>query len=631
MNTELNTKNTKFCNKLKCFFIDKKLRKDRKNIETYVQRDESLYHNDIINKSLDLLKIYKSDMHIGDNVYSDIEFFDSFSPKDTNTLFNVFTDQNVQLNGGRHFSKRVLENPLYEIDILNARINYLKNLETNSITDDSNLWDDMKKYEPNILWIFEEREQHIEDLMNIVFFRLFFLKSLNNSPQAITWYNIYRIILSPLIGILSPIVYFIIPFLILTWKFKIHMNFKEYIKIMFHTLTKSGFSILTSQGSTLKYVSIISNIFTLIFYFQGIFNSIEISKTLHKLCTVIIDKFNGVVKYLKAANTINNKYWNTDIFGSFISEKTEIFKDGEEDYINKLSIIDFNYFNNFGKQLHSYKFMDKDIVRSILLKSYILDFARGCIMFKNNKNFTYTEYINNKQNNNQGNPASPYTEIIGLRHPCLDKDKVVSNDCIIGPKNMILTGPNAGGKSTFIKALLINALFSQLLGISTSDNCKTTLYKNITSQINIPDCKGYESLFEAEMHRCGKNLDLLSKMDNEEHNFTLIVMDEIFNSTNPIEGIAGAYAIAKKISSYTNCTLVFTTHYVYLTKLAKLDNSRFTNYRMNVITDNDMIIFPYKLEKGSSRQYIALELLKKNGFDEEIINDAIEIKNKLVK
>ncbi len=603
-------------NKLKCLFIDKKLRKERQTIENYVQRDDSLYHDDIIKKLQESISIYDSDTSIGDEVYTDTEIFDSFSPKDNNTLFNVFTDQNINLIGGKHFSKKILQNPLCDNNILTARINYLQNKETNLITEDQELWDEMKKNEKNILWLYEEREQHVEDLMNIVFFRLFFLKSLNNSPNAITSYNVYRIILSPLIGIISPIVYFIIPFFILIWKFKISMDFKTYLKIMYHTLTNSSLSLFTSQGSTLKYVSIVSNLFTLIFYFQGIFNSIEISKTLHRLCKLIIDKFNGIVNYLKAANKIISKHWDESIYGSFI--KTNIFKDNEEEYINKLQAVNFSYFTNFGKQLHSYKFMDKDIVKSVLLKSYILDFARGCILFKQKKNFAYAEF--------DLESSVPKTEIVGLRHPCIDNNKVISNDCIIGPKNMIITGPNAGGKSTFIKSILINALLVQLIGITTSDGCHTTLYKNIRSQINIPDCKGYESLFEAEMHRCAKNLDLLS--NNSE--FTLIVMDEIFNSTNPVEGIAGAYAIAKKISSYENCILIFTTHYVYLSKLEKRE-TRFLNYRMNIKHEDDNIIFPYKLERGFSRQYIALELLRKNGFDEELINNAIEIKNKLTK
>jgi DNA mismatch repair ATPase MutS len=63
-------------------------------------------------------------------------------------------------------------------------------------------------------------------------------------------------------------------------------------------------------------------------------------------------------------------------------------------------------------------------------------------------------------------------------YPCLNKDSVVRNDidiliCII------ITGPNAGGKSTFIKTLLINVLLSQTICISTSDYCLLTPFKKL--------------------------------------------------------------------------------------------------------------------------------------------------------
>jgi DNA mismatch repair protein MutS len=211
----------------------------------------------------------------------------------------------------------------------------------------------------------------------------------------------------------------------------------------------------------------------------------------------------------------------------------------------------------------------------------------------------------------------------------LDYDKVVKNDIFLDNEkpNAILTGPNAGGKSTFVKSLLINALLAQTVGISVASHAEVTPFSVISSQINIPDCKGYESLFEAEMYRCKNKLDLLQKHTGDSK--CLFVMDEIFNSTNPVEGIAGAYAIAKKISEHTNCILVFTTHYVYLTKLRK--TGRFGNLKMNVERTTDgQISYPYKLSKGVSKQYIALDLLKKNGFDEDIITQAVSIKDRLV-
>jgi DNA mismatch repair ATPase MutS len=238
----------------------------------------------------------------------------------------------------------------------------------------------------------------------------------------------------------------------------------------------------------------------------------------------------------------------------------------------------------------------------------------------------------------------------GLRHPCIDQEKCVANDITLGsvsggtnskPNNVIITGTNAGGKSVMIKGILVNALLSQTCAISCCDNAAITPLRFINSQVNVPDMIGHESLFEAEMHRCKKNLEALKVLDE---GFSLIVMDEIFSSTNPIEAISGAYAVCKKMSECKNNLLVFTTHFNYLTKLKK--TGRFLNYKMETIvtggaersagersagggTEID-INFTYKLVPGVNKQFLALELLKKNGFDADIIEEALAIKNKFM-
>ena len=140
----------------------------------------------------------------------------------------------------------------------------------------------------------------------------------------------------------------------------------------------------------------------------------------------------------------------------------------------------------------------------------------------------------------------------------------------------------------------------------------------------MPDVTGYESLFECEMHRCKENLDQLKMYDG----CSLIVMDEIFSSTNPIEAVSGAYAVCKKIAEYDSNLLLFTTHFSYLTKLAH--TKKFVNYKMDTLVEGENVTFTYKLVPGINKHYMALELLKKNGFDEEIIAEALEVKKKLV-
>jgi DNA mismatch repair ATPase MutS len=104
------------------------------------------------------------------------------------------------------------------------------------------------------------------------------------------------------------------------------------------------------------------------------------------------------------------------------------------------------------------------------------------------------------------------------------------------------------------------------------------------------------------------------------------VFDEIFNSTNVVEGVAAAYAILDTLGERSNCTTIITTHYPYLCKLPNFDR-----YKMNAQLDEQMRVerFPYRLTKGVSNQYIALEMLREN-FDPVIVDRAITVKNRLL-
>ena len=220
---------------------------------------------------------------------------------------------------------------------------------------------------------------------------------------------------------------------------------------------------------------------------------------------------------------------------------------------------------------------------------------------------------------------TPEIEANDIWHSFLDPKNVIGNDIMVGgssPNNIVITGPNAGGKSTFIKSLTQGILFAQTLGIVPALKFNYTPFHHINTYLNIPDCKGKESLFEAEMHRARDHISKLKSLGNDE--FAFVVMDEILSSTNPEEGIAGGYAIGESLGSFKNSISCITTHYSYITNLDK--TSDFANYKIPITRDQDKnIIYPYKLIKGVSTQYIALELLKQKGFDKDLVDRAMNV------
>ena len=218
----------------------------------------------------------------------------------------------------------------------------------------------------------------------------------------------------------------------------------------------------------------------------------------------------------------------------------------------------------------------------------------------------------------------------GIIHPMIAAKAVPNDVTITNTSNMILTGANMSGKSTFLKALAINVLLAQTITVVFAKSFTITPFALIASQMYIPDdvaTRG-ESLFEAEMRRTHANLTAITR-HNRENAPTIIFMDELFTSTNAVEGISGSYAVLKALGRSDNNLCLCTTHFAYLHNLES--TGRYKIYNMRVKYTRKGIHFPYQLKLGMTQQTIALELLKLEGFDEEIITEALSVKQHLLK
>ena len=200
-------------------------------------------------------------------------------------------------------------------------------------------------------------------------------------------------------------------------------------------------------------------------------------------------------------------------------------------------------------------------------------------------------------------------------------DTPIKNNVTID-KKIIITGPNAAGKTTVIKSTLMNIILSQQIGYGYYEMAEIRPYDYLHCYLNIPDTSGRDSLFQAESRRCKEILDCLEKNSDKTH---FCIFDELYSGTNPYEAVASAYGYIDYLSNMKNIDLMLTTHYIELCKNLKTNN-HVKNYHMSVnIIDDHNVEYLYKFKKGISTIKGGIKVLHDLEYPEAIIKNTKRI------
>lgn len=605
-------------NILSKFFTSTEIPEEMRKV--YIENSEMV---SICNSIFPDIEILKQNI-INEDVKIDLEIFQGLGVDRDNSIFS-----NLNLcktNLGSYLFKNILGNPTKDLNTLLARQTIIKKIVNDrSFMEELNTkLDVIKDNELDILYLWKTLDEETRYLINMVFFQSKFLKMFNKNEFVLKLYNYYIIIFSPLHGILTPIFMVLAPFIFLRYYFKKEITLSLYFKLL--RLSVSGISNImkfnpSQDNSSWSVTQMISLLMWIIFYVHALYTNIQMAKSTHEIINILHTKLNGMSKLVKEGHSL------FDILGNDIVGYSKVVPFEVE---KKFGILwddiftqEPHLFSNKGRILKTYKCLTekKENLLDILRFTATADVYVSIANIYEQGGYCFPEYDNKS--------LKPFINAEEIWYPIL-KGEVVKNSINIGnktPLNVLITGPNAGGKSTFIKSLCLSIIFGQTLGISTGSSFKFTPFSIINTYLNIPDCKGKESLFEAEMRRSLEHIKTMEKLPLD--NFSFVIMDEIFSSTNPNEGIAGAYAIADRLSSFKNSICLITSHYSYLTNMEK--DGKFKNYKIPISRDKDnKIIYNYKLLPGVSNQFIALELLEKKGFDKEIIRKAQKINRELV-
>jgi hypothetical protein len=455
------------------------------------------------------------------------------------------------------------------------------------------------------------------------------LDKYNNNSILLQCLSIYNLS-SPVFSLLIPIIFLLLPFFIIKLQgYAITFDlYFEHLKKVFanHIIGQlfSSFSETTVSNKLYLLFSFGFYIFQLYLNFTSCikyFKNIKyINNTLFDLKDYISNALHKYTNFLKYSKYLNSyKLFNEElrknstIFTIYYNELTKlhpyklnIYKLTELGQLMKcfyslnkdktfITSLHFSFgFNGYIKNIEKLQeFVSKNILNYCSYNSSNTNPTKFTNAYYANLNVI--QYLNTKETATLDNP------IIVKNSYCLDK-------------NLILTGPNASGKTTILKSSLFNIILCQQIGCGFFDKAQVKLYDYIHCYINIPDTGGRDSLYQAEARQCKNILDNIESNKEQNH---FCVFDELYSGTNPEEALSSSLSYLTYLNKFSNLDYILTTHYTKLCRKLKKQNNC---YCMNVLKKDKDFVYTYKIKKGVSKVKGAQKVLKDLAFPENIIN-----------
>ena len=551
---------------------------------------------------------------IKQNITNDLELVQTIDASGCQPIYNYF------FNNDNDLSNKLIE-----------QVSEYYTTDVTFITDNQELLKEYKKtdkkytdYSPNytnILEIWNEIKCETDFKEKYYYIEWPMLEFLNKSEHFLQFMSLYNLA-SPVISLLIPVLILIVPFFVIKMK-GLDLTVSEYVDVLKILAQSHAIGKLFTQFNE---VSLNEKIYLLIsaaFYVFSIYQNVTVCLKFHSNMIKIHNHFNEINNYLDYTIKTMDNYlsYSTNLssqneFNIVLREKKKFLEDLRKKFSHiteyKLTSIrklqEIGHILKYFYELHDDKVYNDAIMYSFGFNGYV-DCLEGLIINIEERKINFAAFIKDKKKTVFKN--SYYAPL---------KDKNPVKNTIKFKKNIIITGPNASGKTTTLKTTLINILFTQQFGCGFYESAQLSPFKYVHCYLNIPDTSGRDSLFQAEARRCKDILDIVKTNEEERH---FCVFDELYSGTNPDEAVTSATAFMNYLIKNQNVYCLLTTHFIKVCKNLK-KNKNILNCHMVTEKINNKLLYRYKLVEGISEVKGGITVLTEMNYPKEIIDNTIK-------
>jgi DNA mismatch repair ATPase MutS len=551
---------------------------------------------------------------IKQNIANDLELVQTIDASGCQPIYNYF------FNNDNDLSNKLIE-----------QVSEYYTTDVTFITDNQELLKEYKKidkkyteYSPNytnILEIWNEIKCETDFKEKYYYVDWPMLEFLNKSEHFLQFMSLYNLA-SPVISLLIPVLILIVPFFVIKMK-GLDLTISEYVDVLKILAQSHAIGKLFTQFNEVSFNEKIYLLISAAFYVFSIYQNVTVCLKFHSNMIKIHNHFNEINNYLDYTIKTMDNYlsYSTNLssqneFNIVLREKKKFLEDLRKkfSYITEYKLTSIRKLQEIGHvlkyfyELHDDKVYNDAIMYSFGFNGYI-DCLEGLIINIEERKINFAAFIKDKKKTVFKN--SYYAPL---------KDENPVKNTIKFKKNIIITGPNASGKTTTLKTTLINILFTQQFGCGFYESAQLSPFKYVHCYLNIPDTSGRDSLFQAEARRCKDILDIVKTNEEERH---FCVFDELYSGTNPDEAVISATAFMNYLIKNQNVYCLLTTHFIKVCKNLK-KNKNILNCHMVTEKINNKLLYRYKLVEGISEVKGGITVLTEMNYPKEIIDNTIK-------